>query len=881
MSAATRRRLTLLLVAFALRLAWLGGASLWYDEAYLWWAASRLSLPHMVALSQYELIPPLHTLFLRGWIPLAGETEFALRYPTLLAGMVVVAAGAGLARRLVPGRRAEAWLLLLFAFAPPLLWASRELRMYGIALAFTLLGHLMMLDYLRTGERRYAWGWAAMVLCALSTVLTAIFWLVGEALFLLAVVGMERRPLPPLLRDLLPPFLLAAFLYLPWATGAAAQLGQNATYWPGYLPPATFWRIAQRALTTFGYGGGGEWAALLILGSAVAGWLGLLLHRRERRAALFLLTAMLPILLQMWGYRNIPKLSERHLILFVPPVVMGIGLLASELTAFPRRWAMKGAAGALTLLTLVLFLRADLDILGDPRHADWRSLATYVEHHRRPDDLVIIETGSVFPAWLYYADEEAMLPLPPDELLHVDHILTYGETAATLRGRLPPPGGSVWRVGWLESVSDPTDLVPALLSRVGEEEPTPDFERIGLRRFVIHEGAEALPETPPLTARLDAEPLPALHLIGYEARPPLRRDRPLDLWLWWETASPQAHEGKFYLLVLRLMDADGVEWGRANSTPGGGDFRPERWPVGEPVLGRAALEPLPWTPPGRYTLLATVSDGEASSTLTPGEIVLEAGERHPPLPVSAHPLTGTAGTLALRGLWLGQTPVAPCGTMEGTLYWETSAALPHPPTATLSLGATEQALSLLAPSAEVEAGTAFATRFALPVDCRALSGPQPLSLRCCGTPLPLAEVPVEADRTFILPEGVAGPEVPFGEDFAELAGYRLTPALPTAGQAFTLTLYWRAGQTADAPYSVFVHLLRADGSLAAQADAWPQQGAHPTNTWVEGEVIADPHPITALPAGRYRVECGLYAADGRRLSTPEGDTATWEIVVEP
>ena len=881
MSAAARRRLTLLLVAFALRLAWLGGASYWYDEAYVWWAASHLSLRHLVALSQYEIVPPLHTLFLRGWIPLTGETEFALRYPSLLAGMVVVAAGAGLARRLVPRRRAEPWLLLLFALSPPLLWASREARMYGFALAFTLLGHVMMLDYLRSGERRYAWGWASMVLLAACTVVTSAFWFLGEALFLLAVAGMERRPLRLLLRDLLPPFLLAALLYLPWAMGAAAQLGRNATYWPGHLPPATFWRIARRALTTFGYGEGGMLAALLILGSAAAGGLGLLPRRRERRAALFLLAMMLPILLQMWAYRSVPKLGERHLILFVPPVVMGIGLLASELTASPRRRAMTGVAGVLTLLTLVLFLRADLELLGDPHHADWRSLATYVERHRRPGDLVIIETGSVFPAWLYYADAEGMLPLPPDEVLHVDHLLTYGETAAILRDRLPPPGGSVWRVGWLEEITDPTGLVPALLSRVGEEEPTPRFARIGLRRFVIREDVEALPDEPPLTARLDAEPLPALHLIGYEARPPLRRDRPLDLWLWWETEAPQAHEGKFYRLVLRLVDADGVEWGRANGTPGGGDFRPERWPVGEPVLGRVALEPLPWTPPGRYTLLATVSDGEAERTLPLGTIALAAGERSLPLPAEVRPLTGTAGMLALRGLWLGRTPVAPCGTLEGTLFWEAHAALPHPLTATLRLGATEQALPLLAPSAEVEAGTAFATRFALPVDCRALSGREPLSLHCCGATLPLAEVPVEAERTFTLPEGLTALAVPFGEDFAELAGYRLTPSSPRAGQPFTLTLYWRAGRTEDAPYSVFVHILRADGSLAAQADAWPQRGARPTNTWAEGEVIADPHPIAALPAGRYRVECGLYAADGRRLSTPEGDAATWEIVVEP
>lgn len=56
----------LLLAAFALRVWNLGGRSLWYDEAYLWWA-TRLPLGKMLALSMGELVPPLHYFVLRVW----------------------------------------------------------------------------------------------------------------------------------------------------------------------------------------------------------------------------------------------------------------------------------------------------------------------------------------------------------------------------------------------------------------------------------------------------------------------------------------------------------------------------------------------------------------------------------------------------------------------------------------------------------------------------------------------------------------------------------------------------------------------------------------------------------------------------------------------
>ena len=861
----------LLLAAFTLRLLWLGGASYWYDEAYVWWAASHLPLDHLVALSQYEIVPPLHTLFLRLWMHAAGTTEFALRYPSLLAGVLAVAAGGGMARHLGAGRSGRLATMALLTVATPLLWASREARMYGFALTFTLLGDLAMLGGLYAApstRRRHAWAWAAMALLTACTVVTGFFWFVGQMLFVLAVIVRERRPLRPLLTAVMPPFTVAALLYLPWATGAAAHLDDNATYWPGYLPPATFWRTAREAVTTFGYGP--ERAATLALGLGVAALLGLA-WRRQKKALLFLLTMALPVVLQMLLYRTVPKLGMRHLILFAPLLPLALGLAIGSV-------GRRHGAALLTAGTTALFIPAAIALIGQPGHADWRSLAAYVRAHRRPGDLVIIETGSTFPAWLYYAgDDAAMLPLPRDEVLHVDHLLTYGPTAAALRARLPGRGGNVWLVEWLAPITDPTALVPALLERVADPLPVPRFTGITLRRYLVREAAEeALPPTPPLSRRLDAQSLPALRLLGYEARPPLRRDRPLDLWLWWSTDAPDLHRGRFALLVLRLVDAEGVEWGRANSTPGGGDFRPERWPPNRPILGRVALSPLPWTPPGRYTLLATVSEGETEATLTLGAVALGVGEAALPLPAEATPLTDVpSAPLRLRGFALGRTTLAPCEPLEGMLFWESRTALRAAPTVTLTVGQAAQSVPAFGEGAVITSGVDFATRFTLPLDCRAPSGTMPLQVRCCGASWTPATITVEAHRTFTLPQGIEPLAVPFGGHFATLEGYRWTPTPPAANRPLTLTLYWRAGQTGDRPYSVFVHILAQDGRIVAQADAWPQQGDHPTTAWVEGEVIADPHPLDPLPPGRYSIAVGLYDADGRRLATPQGDEARW------
>ncbi len=90
------------------------------------------------------------------------------------------------------------------------------------------------------------------------------------------------------------------------------------------------------------------------------------------------------------------------------------------------------------------------------------------------------------------------------------------------------------------------------------------------------------------------------------------------------------------------------------------------------------------------------------------------------------------------------------------------------------------------------------------------------------------------------------------------------------GDFLDLTLMWRTGQTPASDYTVFVHLLNAQGELVAQADSQPMGGRAPTSLWQPLERIRDPHALnlpTDLATGEYRVAIGLYnSATGERLA---------------
>jgi hypothetical protein len=116
----------------------------------------------------------------------------------------------------------------------------------------------------------------------------------------------------------------------------------------------------------------------------------------------------------------------------------------------------------------------------------------------------------------------------------------------------------------------------------------------------------------------------------------------------------------------------------------------------------------------------------------------------------------------------------------------------------------------------------------------------------------------------------------------EILGFDLGPDPVRAGAALDLILYWRSLAPVRTRYTVFVHVLDAQGRIVAQVDAPPAQGARPTTGWLPPEVITDRHVLQlpeALPAGSYVLTAGLYdPRTGARLAASGGDAPSTDSV---
>ncbi len=883
----------LLWLAFALRVWRLDFQSLWYDEGYSAYLGAHLAFDRALNLTVRDIVPPLYYLVLRIWLPFSGTSEFALRFPSVLFGVVAVALIARIGRDLVrlmlpsPGKTTERRISLLGGFlaaiAPVLIWLSQDARMYGPLVTCTLLAAWGLLKVATPTATRKArrLGWTLFVaagLAALYTHTVSAFWLLGQVVFGLIVTWQGRHDRERV-REALTALGLMVVGYMPWVIVALVSFQANAGYWPGYLPPAYLWRTAWETFV------GGQHLPATQTGLAaiwfgVAALLGfvILLVKRPRVALYLFCYLIIPLLAMGIAFRRTPKLAPRYPTAMAPALFLVLAVaavIAFRASRFARYMLLIALFG---VILLSLYADANLYFNTDYGNDDWRAAASYVATHREPDEAVILISGHAFPVFAYYYGWEGWDTLPDDVQLDINNVLDYAATAPRLNQILDTASG-VWLVQWQDEVVDPTGLVPALLDDVGRELPAPTFEGlsagdpVALRHFALETAAQ-FPAELPVQYPLHQTVAPGLTALGYNlpAEPP-PADAEIPVRVFWQ--ADETLQGA-HAASLRFADRQGQEWARRDAFLAGPYFS-ERWPVGTPVMGQYTVTLPLGTPPGSYLPTLMVYQGDETFEtlhLSPLEITRPLTITTPAAMglnlTSASPAETQRGELSLVGVGLDQRTVTPCQNWSLSLAWRAEARPTREYRLRLNAGSdqVETPLAVDYPTTRWQPGDVWRTRHQLPVDCRALDGTFPVAAQLLdadgspvGGPLSLGEVTVVAGRQFTLPTNLTAIIDVDLPDVGTLVGYRLEKDRVQSGEDLEVTLYWRAGQETDHNYSVFTHV--QSDRVWAQHDGWPVDGQKPTSTWAHNEVIADRHVIPIgkdVPPGSYRVVVGMYDA---------------------
>jgi len=377
--------LAISVVGLALRLYGLGSESLWWDEVY---AISTMAHPgplEIVELSSTDNNPPLFYLIVHYWILLAGDSAFAVRLPSAIAGTLAVPVMYAIGRQLFD-RSAGLLGALILALSAYHVRYAQEARSYGLMVLLTLLSFYFFVRLVKEGRSRYATvGYVACSALLMYAHFYAVFFVAAQVLYLL--VSREN-----LWGWILPGGALA-LLYVPWVVLLAVNVLSPAGAWQGgtiWIPEPT---VADIARIFQAYAGSLPLAIALTL---LAGC-GLFRTLRGDGPTAYLLLAWLlvPIVVPFIAshlYR--PMLADRYTIAAAPAFYLLVtqGMTGFKSFAFEKR---RYAQALLVVLVAALSVSSIVGYFGAVTKQPWRELAGYVDTHGRAGDLVLLYGGAL------------------------------------------------------------------------------------------------------------------------------------------------------------------------------------------------------------------------------------------------------------------------------------------------------------------------------------------------------------------------------------------------------------------------------------------------------------------------------------------------------
>jgi uncharacterized membrane protein len=891
----------LIVLAFALRVYDLGRRDLWFDEA-LSANISGLGWEGVVTHLRTEPFehPPLYFLSLYPWQQLAGTSEFAFRFYSVLWGVFFVPLLYVLVKRLT-ARRSEhlARLAALLATLSPFLVAySQEARMYTLLPCLALL---VLLSFVNALDREGQPGWwlVYVVLIAVGVATHyyfALTWVTNSIYLLLDSLRYRRvRGWGIAVQAL---SLLAATV---WLVAAPGLRGSLARIWQGETAFSLTYKLGKVMPTLVLAEVGGGVIPLKAHILATGGWMLVLLGvwwsrrgqlltaRAWRLLVLFLVVPLAASLLIPYGVLG------RHLgyTLIALLIFMALGLLA--LRHRGRPWLAVG------ILAFLLFSTYGLSTLYSLSSSSFGQAMAYINERGQPRDLVVLSQPGQRPLATYYNDDKwpilylppGTVPFTPAELEDALHIIS--ETRSRLW--LGPIGA------W---TADPELQVEQwLTAHTFQAEKTwfPDSSSLALY-FTRDEDLSALDLDRLVWGR-------RIRLASLQASPlQVAPGDALRLRFDWQAGLDLDER---YGIRLSLTDDKGLTWAERYSEPCGGWCPTDTWEARHLRQDQHALQIPPGTPPGTYGLqvawlplrggpaLQAEEDGQRVEQVTVARVTVSPrrGEGGEPWTVPNPRQATFGGEITLLGyqpdtveIRVGEmlrlethwhARIAPADPhillmelldwkRQVVATWESTPSAHAYPTdmwqageylrgkhdlhmpGNLRPGRYRLRIALLSPAGQRLPLTGEAPG-------KILSGLQTWQARLKGQTVTLTSIRIlDRERQFHLPTITYPLRATVGRQ-ASLMGYDLDLSRAHPGGQLNLTLHWQANGPMVRPFKVFTHLVDDHNKVWAQHDAPPGGGCCPANTWAEGEVIMDEHPITLdadLPPGTYYLVTGMY-----------------------
>ena len=871
----------------------LDGQGFWVDEGATLGRTAEFPLWLLV-----DIHPPLYFILLAPWVKITGITEAALRYPSVIFGMLTIPVVL-LTGRTLFGARAGLLAGFFQAISPFAITYSQEARMYSLVTLEVACVLLFAGRWFVRGDqrRRIAVGYVLGAVTAIGTHAFAAFCLIGLNLTVAIAAGAQywrSAPRPPLRVALKNPRLLQwAGLHLGTlvlASPVVAFIVYQVAHYPGQdapVPPVGWVLGNSWMAANLGTSLREQQAAvpLAALGCVVLlGLAALVRDPYQRLAAGFVAgTTVAAMAVYVLVLTVQPHYHPRYILPLTPGYYLLLGAAVAVLAA---RWRVAGAAAAGSIAALMLSGLALYFFNAPFAKDDARGVALALQERARSDEAIIADP--VEPLQHYYRGVSS--------LHQIDARAVPKEMTEVLLGT-----SGAWFVQWWQSTLDSAGQIPYLLAKYGKQDLAASWRGYQVSHYT-------LPRTlqPPLDTGETSIPLgiafeDSLRLVsgGYEAA---LTDRAADgsltsggilvVALRWRLEQPVDQDVK---ALVQLVDRGGSIIAEGDNPLIVGISGTKTWKQGQEAATYYVIPLPPGLPPGAYEVQAApywLTNRQRLRPSSPSPFVKSGLVALGPINVSR----ATAPRLpandeltdrldleigpevSLFGHRTKGQDAFPGNQVKTVLYWRADLSprtdytmrllLQDAAGNVVSVGPSQPLLAEY-PTQQWTQGEIVRSQAQLTLGSNVRPGWYLIFVEAgpVGGPLVKYQLggPVQVG-TLPPPTTDSRPSVPLAASLGpaiELLGYDLTPEVARPGGALRLTLYWRAKAEINQTFTVFTQLLNDAPRVVAQHDAPPANGQRPTGGWRVGEVVKDEHRIelpTGVDPGSYTVQIGMYDA---------------------
>lgn len=627
-------------VAFALRVYALSAQSLWNDEGTSV-ALAQLSLEAITNGAARDIHPPLYYYLLHFWMPVVGQSEFAVRFLSVVAGVLTVVFTFRIAYVFFD-EEVAIFAAYLSAFSPFQVYYAQEARMYIWVTLWAAISVFAMTQMLRRvkvtsqqltvdspaaqignrqsqienrnsrTKRTLFWLlYIASTIAMLYTQYVGVFVVVAENLAFVAwliFAFYDQRSsvihLPSSVKHSLAFWLIAQLvigsLFLPWYLFAGGQLAA----WPSISEPIDLPTLLWRVLNVFSIGitldpGGTVLIAIVFAIVFFIGW------RRAQDAnanwviVTLILWTLVPIAIMYIVSLARPAYNPKFLLLATPPFFIlaarGLATIYPGVFLAHRHSTWHNPFRYLNFALAILVAAGPLTSLDNyyhnPKYArdDYRGVVQFIDANARAGDGILVDAPAQIDVVRYYWRGKQQLFLLP-RMRPPEPDATRADVDAMLSQVT-----RLFAIFYATEQSDPQGIIDHRLAERAFKARDEWHGNVRLAVYGIAPNVRGALQS--LTAKVGDEIV--LQSYQFDQRE-ARAGDVLTLTLNWRAEQTPSMRTKVF---VHLIDANGKLVAQRDGEPVGDLRITTTWRAGEIIADNYGVLIEPGTPPGEYKLV--------------------------------------------------------------------------------------------------------------------------------------------------------------------------------------------------------------------------------------------------------------------------------------